>query len=127
MHDHRANQADIYRHTTQDAVASVLNGCNASLLCFGQTGSGKTFTFLGPEKCLEHDSLDSEVLRQLPASMGIVLRAAMELFQAKPALAKNGIDLSLVMQVVEVYEDKVSILFNPFLCVFILIYSCCCL
>jgi hypothetical protein len=45
----------------------------------------------------------------LPPSIGVVLRAGEELFQAKQAMSKIGISVSLVLQVVEVYEEKVSL------------------
>ncbi len=79
------------------------------------SGSGKTYTFLGPEKCLDDPTLisqnngESSSLMSLPPSIGVVLRAGEELFQAKQAMSKIGITVSLVLQVVEVYEEKVSL------------------
>ncbi len=46
--------------------------------------------------------------------MGVVLRAGEELFQAKEVMAKMGITVSLILQVVEVYEEKVMLLYHTF-------------
>jgi kinesin family member 18/19 len=43
----RASQRDVYAHTAQRLLDSVLNGYNASCFAYGATGAGKTFTMIG--------------------------------------------------------------------------------
>eukprot|EP00933_Yihiella_yeosuensis_P041076 TRINITY_DN35514_c0_g1_i1.p1 TRINITY_DN35514_c0_g1~~TRINITY_DN35514_c0_g1_i1.p1 ORF type:complete len:934 (+),score=210.71 TRINITY_DN35514_c0_g1_i1:61-2862(+) len=38
------NNAEVYAATTQDLVASTLQGGNSTVMMYGQTGSGKTYT-----------------------------------------------------------------------------------
>ena len=38
VHTSSAEQHEVYGKSAQDAVASVLNGFNACIMCYGQTG-----------------------------------------------------------------------------------------
>ena len=74
------------------------------------TGSGKTHTFFGPEAALldDHMPSGSKQARLQLEQQGIVLRACTELLQAKEQLARNGINVSLTAQFVEIYEEQVT-------------------
>ena len=62
--DQSSQQAQVYEQSARDAVCSVLNGYNASLLCYGQTGSGKTHTIFGPDKLLQAMMEDQDATSQ---------------------------------------------------------------
>ena len=121
-------QIEIYENTIKESISSVLNGCNSSIMCYGQTGSGKTYTFLGPENCLENlsdlfisdgkpsgqqSSQSSEQLQhnlyKYP-NVGLVIRTVQDLFLAKEALSKYQIQMTIGIQLIEIYEEKVR---NP--------------
>lgn len=42
-----STQTDIYNHTVQPLVQSVMDGFNGCIFAYGQTGTGKTFTMQG--------------------------------------------------------------------------------
>lgn len=44
---HNASQENVYQYCTQEAVSSVVDGYNSTIMCYGQTSSGKTFTMTG--------------------------------------------------------------------------------
>ncbi|KAF4677783.1 hypothetical protein FOL47_010377 [Perkinsus chesapeaki] len=47
VYDEDSRQPDVYQRTAKDAVMSVLQGYNATILAYGQTGTGKTHTMEG--------------------------------------------------------------------------------
>jgi hypothetical protein len=116
VYDTKMKQTDIYESSVKESVSSVLNGCNASIMCYGQTGSGKTYTFLGPEGCLEDLSelLDDRNSRRRELSfmkypnLGLVLRTVQDLFQAKKSLSHYNIQMTIGIQFIEVYEEKTT-------------------
>ncbi len=42
-----STQSHVYENTARQAVLSVLEGYNATILAYGQTGTGKTYTMEG--------------------------------------------------------------------------------
>jgi hypothetical protein len=38
VHDAKIKQANLYETTIKESISSVLNGCNACIMCYGQTG-----------------------------------------------------------------------------------------
>jgi kinesin family protein 3/17 len=42
-----STQENVYENTAKQAVWSVLEGYNATILAYGQTGTGKTYTMEG--------------------------------------------------------------------------------
>ena len=59
------DQARIHASVGAPAVAAVLNGLNACVLCYGQTGSGKTHTAFGPPGAMEGGDAAGLVVRCL--------------------------------------------------------------
>jgi kinesin family protein 3/17 len=47
VHDMNDSQEFVYENTARQAVMSVLEGYNATILAYGQTGTGKTHTMEG--------------------------------------------------------------------------------
>eukprot|EP01045_Picozoa_sp_COSAG04_P003124 COSAG04_NODE_124_length_24698_cov_622.094963_2_plen_741_part_00 len=108
--DNASKQAQVYDQSARDAVASVLNGFNASLLCYGQTGSGKTHTIFGPDKLLQSMMEgDDSLLEHKDA--GVVLRAIAELIAHGTSLREDP-DTDVVLDIkasyVEIYQETVT-------------------
>jgi len=98
-------QKQVYEESVQNLVAQTLNGFNTCLLCYGQTGSGKTHTMFGPEGALDVP-IDEEGGPHEEA--GAVVRACMELIQAKKHMAQVGVNVQLNAKMVEIYNEQVS-------------------
>jgi DNA replication protein DnaC len=47
VYDQVSTQENVYENTAKQAVWSVLEGYNATILAYGQTGTGKTYTMEG--------------------------------------------------------------------------------
>jgi kinesin family protein 3/17 len=47
VYDMNSTQENVYENTAKQAVWSVLEGYNATILAYGQTGTGKTYTMEG--------------------------------------------------------------------------------
>lgn len=47
VYDMDATQEFVYENTAKQAVCSVLEGFNATIMAYGQTGTGKTHTMEG--------------------------------------------------------------------------------
>ena len=111
--DKASQQAQVYEQSARDAVASVLNGFNASLLCYGQTGSGKTHTIFGPDELLK-GIMDGDDMLLEHKDAGVVLRAIAELIaygvRLKEQQDGNGdnVVLSLSASYVEIYQETVT-------------------
>ena len=109
--DNASQQAQVYEQSARDAVASVLNGFNASLLCYGQTGSGKTHTIFGPDKLLK-GIMDGDDTLLEHKDAGVVLRAIAELIaygvRLKEQQDGSGVVLSLSASYVEIYQETVT-------------------
>lgn len=44
---HNSSQEDVFDYCARDITPSIIDGYNATLMCYGQTGAGKTFTMIG--------------------------------------------------------------------------------
>jgi hypothetical protein len=108
--DQSSQQAQVYEQSARDAVASVLNGFNASLLCYGQTGSGKTHTIFGPDRLLR-SMMDGDDSLLQHKDAGVVLRAIAELIAYGVSLRESeetDVVLSLSASYVEIYQETVT-------------------
>ena len=81
------DQARVHASVGAPAVAAVLNGLNACVLCYGQTGSGKTHTAFGPPGATEGGD-----------AAGLVVRCLRDLATA---------DCTVALQYVEIYNETV--------------------
>ena len=81
------DQARVHASVGAPAVAAVLNGLNACVLCYGQTGSGKTHTAFGPPGAMEGGD-----------AAGLVVRCLRDLATA---------DCTVALQYVEIYNETV--------------------
>ncbi|KAK7113745.1 kinesin-like protein KIF9 isoform X2 [Littorina saxatilis] len=62
---HNATQEHVFSTVASDMVTSVLDGYNATLMCYGQTGAGKTFTITGATESYRHRGMIPRGLSQL--------------------------------------------------------------
>ena len=94
---HDATQERVYSEVGQGVISSVLQGYNATVLCYGQTGAGKTFTMTGT-----HSSYRER---------GLVPRALADLFNR--VKRKLGIVISCRVSYLEIYNELIVDLLNP--------------
>eukprot|EP00808_Paulinella_micropora_P017092 g26318.t1 len=97
-------QSTVYEEAARDAVIALLNGYNAAVLCYGQTGSGKTHTMFGPPSVWE---VSTEARFQ---QCGMVLRALSEIFEARGSERLQGVDCSVTLQYVDIYNESIHCL-----------------
>ena len=70
----------MYRTLGAPLVTKVLQGVSASLIAYGQTGAGKTYSLFGP--VAGDNILDGRrVTREDPSALGLITRAAHDLFE----------------------------------------------
>nr|XP_042117848.1 kinesin-like protein KIF25 isoform X3 [Peromyscus maniculatus bairdii] len=81
-------------------LISLLDGYNVCIMAYGQTGSGKSYTMLGP-----HSEGDSALLSDALEDLGIIPRAAEELFRliSENPSRSPKVDVSIV----EIYNNNI--------------------
>lgn len=90
-----ATQADVYREVAQPIVDDVLEGYNGTILAYGQTGAGKTHTLSSIQ----------------PGSIGIVPRAAQDLFDRAGARGNRAVEVKL--SYLQIYCEQIQDLLMP--------------
>lgn len=93
--DQSATQADVYREVAQPIVDGVLEGYNGTILAYGQTGAGKTHTLSSIR----------------PGSIGIVPRAAQDLFDRAGAGGNRAVEVKL--SYLQIYCEQIQDLLKP--------------
>lgn len=93
--DQQTTNDDIFKHSTQELISSLMDGYNCSVFVYGATGAGKTFTMLGHT-----------------VSPGITMLTMNELFKHKEQLSAER-DFELAVTYLEVYNENVQDLLNP--------------
>jgi len=122
--DGPSTQEQMYVTAIKPTIGHVLNGFNSSILCYGQTGSGKTHTFFGPSSTLDFNAEDIHEYMQcsrltggwlnsvshanLPASVGLSVRACIELLLSKKHHEAHGVTISISLQYIEILENTVT-------------------
>ena len=94
---HDATQEQVYAALGAGMVSSVLQGVNATVMCYGQTGAGKTFTMTGGHGSYRH--------------RGLVPRALADLF--KRLSRETGVLASCEVSYAEIYNELVVDLLRP--------------
>ncbi len=67
---HNSSQEDVFEFCAQEAVHSVVDGINATILCYGQTGAGKTFTMCGSSANYKYRGLIPRAINQIFSEVG---------------------------------------------------------
>ncbi|KAI9446436.1 kinesin-domain-containing protein [Lactarius indigo] len=90
-----ADQSMIYQDVVHPMLDEVLLGYNCTLFAYGQTGTGKTYTMQG--------DLGTTPLGNPVASAGMVPRVLFRLFSQ---LETSGIDFSIKVSYIELYNEE---------------------
>ena len=122
--DAQSTQVNVFNSAISPTIGHIMNGYNASILCYGQTGGGKTHTFFGPTSKLEFDAHDVHEYismsqsvggllgtvshSNLPDTVGLSVRACIELLIAKKHCEHRGINVNINLQYIEVHENTVT-------------------
>ncbi|XP_057847180.2 kinesin-like protein KIN-8A [Cryptomeria japonica] len=93
--DPSVDQKQVYDTSTAELVDCVLQGRNASVLCYGATGAGKTHTMLGTER-----------------NPGVMVLAIKDLFAKLQQLSFNG-EHVVSISYLEIYNEAVKDLLSP--------------
>jgi kinesin family protein 5 len=90
-------------------VIDVLNGINASILCYGQTGAGKTHTMFGNQEIIGNIIRDYKLYGTLTKrttdSCGVVLRAMNEILNFKQSTI-NKIEVNI--KYLQIYNERIT-------------------
>ena len=86
-------QEEVYAATAREAVQSVLQGYNATVLAYGQTGTGKTHTMEG---------YDDEELR------GLIPRAVSDLFHLIRSSSSPSSHFLVRASYIQIYNDTIT-------------------
>ncbi|KAJ1444585.1 P-loop containing nucleoside triphosphate hydrolase protein [Pelagophyceae sp. CCMP2097] len=90
------SQDEVFETCAKRVVGAVGDGFNGTIIAYGQTGSGKTHTMRGGED-LER---------------GVVARAFTHLEQAAAASQQAGVETSMSMSYVQIYNEVLTDLLN---------------
>ena len=67
---HNASQENVFQYCTQEAVSSVVDGYNSTIMCYGQTGSGKTFTMTGSTQNYKYRGIIPRAINNIFSEVG---------------------------------------------------------
>ena len=104
-----AQQHDVYTSCVEPLLHRFLDGYNTTIFAYGQTSSGKSYS-MGTSEASEAITPDDALANTLDESIGIIPRAAVELF----ALLKDDAEYTLTTSFLELYnEDLIDLLADP--------------
>jgi kinesin family protein 6/9 len=66
---HNSSQDQVYGEVASDLVLKLLDGYNATLMCYGQTGAGKTYTMTGTSKNYDQRGVIPRAISQVYKEM----------------------------------------------------------
>lgn len=101
VYDQDSTQVQVYDRTARQAVLSVLEGYNATMLAYGQTGTGKTYTMEG----FKYNSTDPQ--------RGIVPRASEEIFKFIESSQSANATFMVRASYLQIYNEFISDLLKP--------------
>lgn len=67
---HNASQEAVFEYCAQEAVSSVVDGYNSTVMCYGQTASGKTFTMTGSTQNYKYRGIIPRALNNIFQEVG---------------------------------------------------------
>ncbi|EER10798.1 kinesin heavy chain, putative [Perkinsus marinus ATCC 50983] len=94
-YDENFTQPEVYERTAREAVRSVLQGFNATILAYGQTGTGKTHTMEGFITDYYND-----------VQRGIIPRSMAEIFEY--IACHNHLTFTVRASYLQIYNETVS-------------------
>eukprot|EP00439_Symbiodinium_sp_Y106_P032291 s147_g3.t2 len=93
--DESVSQAEVFERLGRDLTQHVLEGYNATVLCYGEGGAGKSYTLFGPSPDLAHAA----------AEQGLAPRAFRYVFRRLRALRAIDWQVSLSMREIAPLHD----------------------
>ncbi|KAL3290127.1 hypothetical protein HHI36_023492 [Cryptolaemus montrouzieri] len=102
--DEKTTQLKVYKTVVGNMIQDVVKGYNCTVFAYGQTGTGKTFTILGGDT-MKFDSGDFHW--QQDSDAGIVLRAAMHLYEVLDKMDSN-IKRTVTVSFMEIYNEEIK-------------------
>jgi len=110
----QSSQEEIYS-VAKGHLSGVLQGYNTTIFAYGQTGTGKTYTMLGEGKGDKHpDSLDEDGSPKMLSRRGIIPRAVDDLFEGIKANVARGVQTSVHLSYIEIYNERIHDLLEPY-------------
>ncbi|KAI4891435.1 hypothetical protein NFI96_022124, partial [Prochilodus magdalenae] len=99
-----AKQIDVYRSVVCPILDEVIMGYNCTIFAYGQTGTGKTFTMEGERSPNEEFTWEEDPLA------GIIPRTLHQIFEK---LTSNGMEFSVKVSLLEIYNEELFDLLSP--------------
>jgi Kinesin motor domain len=96
VYDQVSTQENVYENTAKQAVWSVLEGYNATILAYGQTGTGKTYTMEG----FKYSAGDPQ--------RGIVPRSMEEIFRFIQMQSSQNTTFMVRASYLQIYNEVIS-------------------
>jgi|LauGreDrversion4_2_1035121.scaffolds.fasta_scaffold582194_1 hypothetical protein len=96
VYDQNSTQEGVYENTAKQAVWSVLEGYNATILAYGQTGTGKTYTMEG----FKYSAGDPQ--------RGIVPRSMEEIFRFIQMQSSQNTTFMVRASYLQIYNEVIS-------------------
>ena len=96
VYDEHSTQEFVYENTAKQAVLSVLEGYNATILAYGQTGTGKTYTMEG----FKYSAGDPQ--------RGIVPRSMEEIFRFIQMQSSQNTTFMVRASYLQIYNEVIS-------------------
>ena len=96
VYDMSSTQENVYENTAKQAVWSVLEGYNATILAYGQTGTGKTYTMEG----FKYSAGDPQ--------RGIVPRSMEEIFRFIQMQSSQNSTFMVRASYLQIYNEVIS-------------------
>ena len=102
--ENQTTQDQVYSRCAEKVVSTVLEGYNGTVMCYGQTGAGKTYTMSG--KVGDISNLEAFHAMSEGPHRGVMQRAVEQVFRAKKQAAE-GVEMTIRMSYIEIYNDIV--------------------
>jgi len=67
---HNASQESIFEYCCQEAISTVVDGINSTIMCYGQTAAGKTFTMTGSTSNYKYRGLIPRAISNIFSEVG---------------------------------------------------------
>ncbi|MGH0130698.1 UNVERIFIED_CONTAM: hypothetical protein FKN15_059195 [Acipenser sinensis] len=99
-----AKQIEVYRSVVFPILDEVIMGYNCTVFAYGQTGTGKTFTMEGERSPNEEFTWEEDPLA------GIIPRTLHQIFEK---LTSNGMEFSVKVSLLEIYNEELFDLLSP--------------
>eukprot|EP00948_MAST-09A_sp_MAST-9A-sp1_P002120 g2120.t1 len=107
-----SRQSQIFEDQVYPLVLKAIDGFNCTVFAYGQTGTGKTYTMEGSlnRRLFGENEEDEE---QLKANAGMIPRAILTIFDVMQMYEKKGMEWSVSVSHLEIYQEELIDLMGP--------------